>query len=57
MAQFDRCKKKYDITDVEGKKERFILEQLTQLKSCNEVAEIYNKKFPNEKRMVAQGIR
>lgn len=57
MSQFDKKKKKYNREDISGEKELWLCQQLAQIKSPQEVQELYHHKFPERKPLSVQLIR
>lgn len=47
---------KYDQDEIRDEKELFIIEQFAKLKSCKEISELYNAKFPDAKKIAPYGM-
>lgn len=57
MAQFDKKTRQRNLTGINDEKEFFILEKLSEGKTCTEVSRLYHAKFPDDRVISPQGIR
>lgn len=57
MQQTEHKRPRYDQDEIRDERELFILTQFSQLKTCREVAELHNTKFPNLKKVSPEGMK